>query len=186
MRGLDGSRVELGIMDGLPGLERVFREEFPNGKIQRCQVHVARNVLAKVPRSLKEGVAGDVRSIFYAPSHEEAMSLFHEFKARWSSQVPSAVKCLERSLEACLTYLQFPEHEWISLRTTNCIERLHKEFKRRVKPMEIVPGESSLYLILGIISIKMEQTWRSSPFGADNMRLAEFYLEGTVPETVDF
>ena len=55
-------------MDGLPGLETVFREEFPKAKIQRCQVHVARNVLAKVPRKLKEEVADEIKSIFYAPS----------------------------------------------------------------------------------------------------------------------
>jgi len=65
-RGLDGSKVTLGIMDGLVGLERVFKEEFPKAKVQRCQFHVMRNVLAKVPRKLKKGVADDIRSIFPA------------------------------------------------------------------------------------------------------------------------
>jgi len=177
MRGLNGSKVELGIMDGLSGLERVFYEEFPRAKIQRCQVHVARNVLAKVPRSLKQDVADGMRSVFYAPSYEQAISLWKEFHNRFVSHIPSAVACLKKNLEACLTYLQFKEAEWISLRTTNCIERLHKEFKRRTKPMEILPGESSLYLILGVISIKMEGTWRSSPFGGDNLGLSDLYLE---------
>ena len=63
-RGLDFGKVTLGIMDGLPGLERVFKEEFTNAKTQRCQVHVARNVLAKVPKSLKKAVSDDMRSIF--------------------------------------------------------------------------------------------------------------------------
>jgi putative transposase len=72
-RGLDGSKVVLGIMDGLPGLEKVFKEEFSNAKVQRCQVHVARNVLAKVPRKLKKAVADDMRSIFYASSKERAL-----------------------------------------------------------------------------------------------------------------
>jgi len=49
-RGLDSARIQLGIMDGLPGLDKVFKEEFRNAKVQRCQVHVARNVLCKVPR----------------------------------------------------------------------------------------------------------------------------------------
>ncbi len=65
-RGLDGSQVVLGVMDGLPGLEKVFREEFPHAKVQRCQVHVTRNVLAKVPKKLKKEVADDLRSIFPA------------------------------------------------------------------------------------------------------------------------
>jgi putative transposase len=67
-RGLDGGKVTLGIMDGLSGLETVFKEEFPQAKTQRCQVHVARNVLAKVPKKFKQDVANDLRSIFYAPS----------------------------------------------------------------------------------------------------------------------
>jgi len=63
----------LGVMDGLPGLEKVFKEEFPKAKVQRCQVHVARNVLAKVPKKLKKAVADEMRSIFYASSKQKAM-----------------------------------------------------------------------------------------------------------------
>lgn len=66
-RGLDGSRVKLGIMDGLAGLEKVFQEEFSGAKTQRCQVHVARNVLAKVTKKHKKEVADDLRSIFLHP-----------------------------------------------------------------------------------------------------------------------
>jgi putative transposase len=58
-------------MDGLPGLEKVFREEFPGAKVQRRQAHVARNVLAKVPKKSKQQVADDMRSIFYASSKKE-------------------------------------------------------------------------------------------------------------------
>jgi putative transposase len=170
-RGLDGSQIELGIMDGLPGLEKVFREEFPNASVQRCQVHVARNTLAKVPHGLKRDVADEIRSIFYASSREKAIEFFNEFKGRWEQEIPSAVRCLENNLESCLTYLKFPEEEWISLRTTNCIERLNKEFKRRTKPMEIVAGESCAYRLLGIICLKMELTWRVSRFGRDHSQL---------------
>jgi len=176
-RGLDAARIELGIMDGLPGLEKVFREEFPNASVQRCQVHVARNVLAKVPRPLKKDVADDMRSIFYASSREKALEFFEEFKNRWQEIVPGALRCLENNLDHCLTYLKFPQEEWVSLRTTNCIERLIKEFKRRTKPMEILAGESSAYRILSIISIKMENTWRNSRFGRDHSQLNIPFLE---------
>jgi len=162
-RGLDGARVTMGIMDGLPGLEKVFTEEFPKAKVQRCQVHVARNVLAKVPQKFKEAVADGMRSIYYASSREKAITLFAEFKAKWEKLVPSAVKCLENSLDACLTFFNFPEEEWISLRTTNIIERLNKEFRRRTKPMEIVAGERSCYTLLAFIALKMELHWRSTP-----------------------
>lgn len=164
-RGLDPSRVALGIMDGLPGLEKVFLEEFTNAKVQRCQIHVSRNVLAKVPRKLKKTVADEVRSIFYASSKSKALEFFDQLKSRWQKDLPSAVKCLENSLESCLTYLQFPEEEWICLRTTNVIERVNKEFKRRTKPMEIVAGERSCYTLLAFVCLKMEVHWRSKPIG---------------------
>jgi len=164
-RGLDSSKMVLGVMDGLPGLEKVFKEEFPKAKVQRCQVHVVRNVLAKVPKKLKKAVADEMRSIFYASSKQKAMEFFNVFAERWQQDIPSAVKCLENSIEACLTFFICPEEEWISLRTTNIIERLNKEFKRRTKPMEIVAGENACYTLLAFICLKMELHWRSNPIG---------------------
>ena len=164
-RGLKGSGITLGVMDGLTGLERVFKEEFPRARVQRCQVHVARNVLAKVPQKVKEAVADDLRSIFYASSKAKAMQFFQAFKERWEKELPSAVACLERSLESCLTFFHFPQEEWISLRTTNIIERLNKEFKRRTRPMEIMAGELSCYRLLAFISLRMELHWRANPVG---------------------
>jgi putative transposase len=164
-RGLDSQSVTLGIMDGLSGLEKIFLEEFPRGKVQRCQVHVTRNVVAKVPQKLKQKVADDIRSIFYASSKEKAREFSTQFVERWQKDLPSAVKCLQNSLDSCLTFFDYPQEEWISLRTTNVIERLNKEFKRRTKPMEIVAGETACYTLLAFISIKMELHWRSNPVG---------------------
>ena len=164
-RGLDSQHVTLGIMDGLSGLEKVFREEFSRAKVQRCQVHVARNVLAKVPKKNKQQVADDMRSIFYASSRKKAMEFFDQFVSRWETTMPSAVACLDKTIASCLAFFDFPEEEWISLRTTNIIERLNKEFKRRTKPMEIVAGESACYRLLAFISLRMELHWRSNPIG---------------------
>jgi len=164
-RGLDSSTVLLGIMDGLPGLEKVFLEEFPNAGVQRCQIHVTRNVLAKVPRKLKKVIGDEIRSIFYASTKDKALEFFSAFKKRWEKDLPSAVRSLDNSISACLTFFRFPEEEWISLRTTNIIERLNKEFKRRTKPMEIVAGEQACYTLLAFISLKMELHWRSNPIG---------------------
>ena len=164
-RGLDVGTIVLGIMDGLPALERVFKEEFPKAKTQRCQVHVARNVLAKVPQKLKKQIGDEVRSMFYVSSKAKALEFFEQFKVTWEQEIPSAVKCLESSLESCLTYLQFPEDEWLCLRTTNVIERVNKEFKRRTKPMEILAGERSCYMLLAFVCLKMEVHWRSKPIG---------------------
>jgi putative transposase len=173
-RGLNSQTVTLGIMDGLPGLETVFKEEFSQAKVQRCTVHVDRNVLAKVPRKLKKNVAADLRSIFYATSKEKALGHFGLFKEKWKKDIPSAVNCLEKSIDSCLTFFDFPEDEWISLRTTNIIERLNKEFKRRTKPMEIVAGEHACYRLLAFISLKMELHWRSNPVGKVHNNLPFF------------
>ena len=173
-RGLNTQTVTLGIMDGLPGLETVFKEEFSQAKVQRCIVHIDRNVIAKVPRKLKKNVAADLRSIFYAPSREAALEHFDLFKEKWRRDLPSAVNCLERSIDSCLTFFDFPADEWISLRTTNIIERLNKEFKRRTKPMEIVAGEHACYRLLAFISLKMELHWRSNPVGKVHNNLPFF------------
>lgn len=175
-RGLDIKNVKLGIMDGLPGLETVFKEEFPKAKVQRCQVHVARNVLAKVPKKLKKAVADDLRSIFYASSRKKAKEFFTAFKKKWQKDLPSAVKSLENSINACLTFFDCPEEEWISLRTTNIIERLNKEFKRRTKSMEIIAGENACYTLLTFICLKMEMHWRSNPIGKVQKNLLFFKL----------
>ena len=178
-RGLDGSAVRLGIMDGLAGLEKVFEEEFPTAKVQRCQVHVARNVLAKVPHKVKKEVADDLRSIFYASSKEKSKGFYRSFQEKWDKEIPSAVKSLTQALDACLTFFNFPEEEWISLRTTNIIERLNKEFKRRTKSMEIVAGENACYRLLAFISLKMELSWRSNPIGKvrPNLPLYQIYTK---------
>jgi len=164
-RGLNSQEATLGIMDGLPGMEQVFKEEFTNAKVQRCQVHVAKNVWAKVPKKLKKAVADDIRSIFYASSKKKAKEFFDKFVDRWEKDLPSAVKCLDTSIDARLTFFNFPEEEWISLRTTNIIERLNKEFKRRTKSMEIVAEERACYTLLTFICLKMELHWRSNPIG---------------------
>jgi len=164
-RGLRSELVTLGVMDGLSALESVFREEFAKAEVQRCQVHVARNVLAKVPAKVKQEVATGLRSIFYAPSFQKSKELFQAFRDRWEQEVPSAVRCLENSIDSCLTFFKYPPEEWISLRTTNIIERLNKEFKRRTKVMEIVAGEKACYNLLTFICLKMELHWRKSPMG---------------------
>jgi len=106
-----------------------------------------------------------IRSIFYASSKKKALEFHRKFVEHWESDYPSVVKCLHGSMEACLRYLDFPEEEWISLRTTHVIERLNKEFKRRTKPTEIVPGEESCYRLLAFVSLKMELYWRANPMG---------------------
>ncbi len=150
-------------MDGLPGLEKVFTEEFANAEVQRCQVHLARNVLTKCPAKIREDVADDLRSIFYASTRAKAMKFYKEFEDRWAKEIPSAFKSLEQNIESALRFYNYPAEEWLSLRTTNPIERLNKEFKRRTKSMEIVAGEQSCYNLITVIALRMEAHWKKNP-----------------------
>lgn len=93
------------------------------------------------------------------------MECSSQFQERWEKELPSAVKCLENSLEACLPFFHFPEEEGSSLRTTHIMERLHKELKRRTKPMESMAGEQACYHLLSCICLKMAWHWRSNPIG---------------------
>jgi len=135
--------------------------------------------MPSVPRKLKKTIADDIRSIFYPSSRKKALQFFSQFKSKWEKELPSAVKCLENSLEACLAYLSFHQEEWICLRTTNVIERVNKEFKRRTKPMEIVAGERSCYTLLAFVCLKMEVHWRSKPIRkvANNLPLLKKLAE---------
>jgi len=164
-RGLQSSFVTLDIMDGLPALEKTFKEEFINAKVQRCQVHLSKNILSKVTRKEKQHLADDLRSIFYASTKDKALKFYEVFIDKYAKDFPSAVKSLQRSLQSALTFFDFPAEDWISIKTTDVIERLNKEFKRRTKSMEILAGESSCYNLLAFISLKMESYWATKPIG---------------------
>ena len=82
-------------------------------------MHLTRNVLAKCPQKLKQPVAEDLRSIFYARSKKKAMEFFKAFEPKWANQVPSAFKSLETNIDNALTFKNFPEVEWLALRTKN-------------------------------------------------------------------
>lgn len=112
----DGTNVDLGNNDGLPGLEMVFKEEFPNARVQRYEVHAARQVLSIVPKKLKKDITDEVCSIFYAFSRQKTVGFFMAFiKSKWEIELPSAVKCLETLLDSCLTYFYFPQKEGMDL-----------------------------------------------------------------------
>ncbi|KAA0245207.1 MAG: hypothetical protein DYG83_04235 [Candidatus Brocadia sp. AMX2] len=84
------------------------------------------------------------------------------------------MKSLENSIDSCLVFFSFPEEEWISMRTTNIVKGLNKEFKRRTKPMEIVAGENSCYRLLAFIPLRIELAWRTAPIGKMNANLPFF------------
>jgi putative transposase len=158
-RGLDPTAVELGIMDGLPGLEDTFRRCFPRAQTQRCQVHAKRNALRRVRKADRPAFSAGLSRVFYAGSASEARQQFHAFQEQWQPHFPGAVAVIERDLDSLLRFFEFDPTYWATIRTTNPIERLNKEFKRRTRAMEVTGGEASTYRILSYVAMTMEYQW---------------------------
>lgn len=168
-RGLDPTAVMLGIMDGLPGLADAFCEAFPNARVARCWIHKARNVLPRVPRRYQAAFQADWDKVAYATGLEAARTAFEALKERWSRDVGDAVECMERDIEALLVHYTFPVEHRDALRTTNPIERVNKEFKRRSKAMEVV-GPEGLKVLLAFTALRLEFGWALTPITSNSLR----------------
>jgi transposase-like protein len=158
-RGLKGEHLELGIMDGLTGLENVFLECFPKAKTQRCVVHKLRNIAAKLPRKIQKDCLNHVKRVFYANSYDEALNRFNDWKSHWDKVAPGAVHCLEKDLDSVLQFYHFPKHHWKIIRTTNIIERTFKEFRRRTRQMDSLPNEDCCLRCVYAIASNLNDCW---------------------------
>ena len=183
-RGLNGANVTLGIMDGLPGLEKLFKEQFPKAKTQRCWVHAKGNVIAKCPARLREPFSRLIDSVMYAKSEKEARKAFLGLKKVMGSDASRAIKCLEKNLESLLTFFSFPAKYWVALRTTNAIETINRQFKRRTRGMDTI-GEATLESVLAFIALKIEIGWRKCRIDSGHFnrkRKGENTIETTIEE----
>jgi putative transposase len=173
-RGLDGSAVRIGIMDGLPGLERLFRDEFPSAVTARCWLHAMRNALAKTPARYREVFKQLAQKVMYASSEEAARKAFIELETAFGNEAQRAIACLKKDLDSLLAHYRFNEKYWKALKTTNVIERLNKELKRRIKSMETI-GEDSLQILVAFTALRLEAGWRIHPIDSrvhDNLALS--------------
>lgn len=158
-RGLDGSQVKIGVMDGLPGLEKLFIEEFPNSVTARCWVHSLRNSVAKCPARLSDAFKKLAQKVMYAKSREDALSAFETLKSAMANDGMRAVSCLEKDLESLISHYSFNKTLWRALKTTNSVERINKEFKRRSKSMDSL-GEMRLRTLLAFTAMRLELGWQ--------------------------
>lgn len=148
------------IFDGSPGLKKAVRRMWPRAFRQRCQAHKMRNILAKVPRAMRGQMKKLVRQVFWAPSYEEAIKRGRTLIARLRDRYPAAMECLEKDLEECVTYLRFPSEHQKRIRTTNRLERLNGEGRRRTKVIPRFPTERSCLSLLFATLITASRTWR--------------------------
>ena len=162
LRGLDPSYVRVGVMDGLPGLERLFREEFGDAVTARCWVHAMRKACAKAPKRLHDSFKMLADRVMYADGEGAARKAFAALQEAMGADAERAVSCLAKDLDSLLTHYRFDRSVWRALKTTNSIERINKEFKRRTKTMESL-GEKTLRSVLVFTSLRLEMGWRIKP-----------------------
>lgn len=127
--------IDLWITDGNQAMINAVEAQYPHSQRQRCAKHKMENVLSYVPKKQQEAVEPELKAIFYQGSREKADQEVAAFCAKYATIYPSAVACLQRDLEACLTFYAFPKKHWRTIRTTNVIERLFLEVKKRSKKM---------------------------------------------------
>jgi putative transposase len=127
--------IDLWITDGNPAMLKALQVKFSASPRQRCIKHKMDNVLGYIPHQQQDQVEPELKAIFYQDSREKADQVAAAFIEKYQSIYPTAVECLNRDLEACLTFYSFPKAHWKTIRTTNIIERLFLEVKKRSHKM---------------------------------------------------
>lgn len=143
MRGLTGERLELVVTDGAAGLIKAIEMVYPLVARQRCWVHMMRNVVAACPKRLAKEVAQAAREIYLAPTRRAAIDKFKELKRRYGRLVPRAVAKIEHALDELLAFFGCEPGLWRAFRTTNGIERLFVELRRRQRPIGCLPDAAA-------------------------------------------
>ena len=156
-RGLRG--VRLVISDDHEGIKAAVRGELPGAEWQRCTVHFERNVLAHVPTPSMAEVAQDMKAIFKVRRAKTARALAEEFVELYGKRFPKAVAVFEAAIEDALTYLSYPGSHHAKLRTTNMLERLFKEVKRRTRVVGVFPNETSASTLATEIALRSSEEW---------------------------
>lgn len=170
----------LAVSDGAPGLTGAFDRAFTNSLRQRCLVHRARNLLAKVSAHHHNDVKADFWAIFEvgdAEPGDEAVAVAQRqaaaFAAKWKSRYPSAVGCVTDDLASLTVHLRFPGEHWRRIRHSNFIERTFGETRRRVKVIGRLPGESSCLSLVWAVLDRASRGWRGLSMTPKALRLLQ-------------
>jgi len=156
-RGLSG--VRLVVSDDHEGIKAAVFGELPGAEWQRCVVHFERNVLAHVPASSMAEVAEDLKAIFKVRREKTARALAEEFAELYAKRFPKAVSVFEAGIEDALVYLGYPGSHHARIRTTNMLERLFREVKRRTKVVGVFPNETSASTLAMAIALRSSEEW---------------------------
>jgi len=155
------------IVDGAPGLEKAIAAVWDSVPVQRCTVHKHRNLLAHAPERLHEEIGADYTDMIYAATPEDIAARRKTFIRKWRLKHRPVADSLEEAGDRLFTFTQLPPSQWRSARTTNAIERLHEEFKRRIKTQTVLPSAETAAMLFwallasGQINMRKVDGWQT-------------------------
>jgi putative transposase len=155
------------IVDGAPGLEKAIAAVWDGVPVQRCTVPQHRNLLAHAPERLHEEIGADYTDMIYAATPEDIAARRKAFIRKWRLKHHAVADSLEEAGDRLFTFAQLPPSQWRSARTTNAIERLHEEFKRRIKTQTVLPSADTAAMLFwallasGQINMRKVDGWQT-------------------------
>ena len=158
-RGLHGANLRMVITDGGQGLRAAVRDAFPEVPNQLCWAHKLRNVAGYLHKDNQEACLAEARRIYLAPTRRDAIAAFRAWRDKWVDAEPNAVRCLERDIENLLHFLRCPQVHRKAVRTTNYIERLIRELRRRTRPMGAFADRTSCDRLLYGVVKRLDDRW---------------------------
>lgn len=171
-RGLSG--VDIVISDSHKGLVKSIKECFPGASWQRCQVHFKRNILDKTPKKYQSGLSQELTALFTAPTIDMARKLRNEICEEYADIASEAIQILDEGFEDAMVIMMLPVKYRISLRTSNIIERLNREIRRREQVIQIFPNAASVIRLIGSLLIDKHNDWSMVQ---RNFSMTEYYEE---------
>jgi transposase-like protein len=157
-RGLDG--VDLIISDGHEGIRVALGRVFPDAAWQRCRTHFMRNALNKVCYKERNALAKELRAMFKLSDQKLCLEAAGEVARCWGEKYPKVARQIEDHFEQCLAVMEFPSRQCRRLNSTNMIERLMRELKRRTRVVGIFPNEASCDRLIGALLIESHESWQ--------------------------
>jgi transposase-like protein len=146
--------------DDCPGLRKALKAVWPRSLPQKCQVHKLRNILSKLPRGVQAEIKRQIHAVFYAKDYEAGLKRGRALIEAYEDRYPQAMECLAKSLEECLTCLKLPEAHRRRVRTTNGLERLIEEARRRTKVQGVLGGEQAGLSLIYAVTVDVAKRWR--------------------------
>lgn len=169
-RGLSG--VELVVSDGHEGIRAALQRSLPQAAWQRCRVHFIRNILSKCSHKDRIALINDIRAAFKLTDRSLALETARELAVRWKGKYARVARQLEEHFEECLAVMEFPTRHRRRLHSTNMLERLMREIKRRTRVVGIFPNEASCDRLVGAMLIEYHESWQGQR--ARFIRMEEF------------